>query len=223
MAVLIIIILINFYHSNKLKRKKTLYENIDDIKYKLINDSDPDRAAYMLHQLNDFVYIVIKQLKRELHSGQNFGKMEYFVKNLITKYDPSKIEEGEYIREGEPGSNGEILPNGDTADSSYVINKGEKLIMCLRNTHGKFHDMTLLKFIILHEISHIGSIEEQHMNEFWENFKWLLLYVKARNIFSAPDYSKFPIKYCGTIIIRENPIFINQIRYKEIIPEWTEI
>jgi hypothetical protein len=215
-------ILINFYYSNKSIFEKKIYNNVNNINYKLINDNNTKEAARLLDSLNQFVYVIIKQLKRELHSGQDFGKMNYFVKNLIKKYDPSRMEEGPYIREGEPGSMGEDLPSGDRPDSAYVINKGERIVMCLRDANGRFHDMNVLHYILVHEISHIGSTEEQHYDEFWQNFKWLMRYLEARGIYTADDYYTNPVKYCGTIMINENPIYINEIPDKEIIPDWNE-
>ena len=190
------------------------------MEYKVISDKDPETAAKLLDSLNFFVYKVIRQLKTERINGQNFGKVTYFIDNLINRYNPSKIQEGYYIREGEPGSNGENLPNGEPPDTAYIMDKGSVFVMCLRDTNGRFHDLNILRFVCLHEISHIGSKEEQHETEFWENFKWLLLYVSKRGIFSIVDYSKQPVKYCGTLLIDSNPIYDEGIRTKEKVPDW---
>lgn len=138
--------------------------------------------------------------------------MNSFVDRLVKLYDPSTISEGKYIKAGEPGSRGEMLSNGEFPDTSYVINKGEQFVMCLRDTNGNFHDMTLLKFVALHEISHIGSYVDQHEEEFWSNFKWLLTYTQRRGIYRNIDYSQSPVRYCGSLLVNSNPYYDNGIR-----------
>ena len=217
---LVITILLIFYKSNKSIFTTKLTKNIDGIDYQVIQDKDPDTAAKLLDALNQFFYKIMRQLKTERNNGQNFGKVTYFIDNLLTKYNPSKIQEGYYIKEGEPGSKGENLANGEPPDTAYVMDKGRVFVMCLRDANGKFHDLNLLKFVAMHEICHIGSIKDQHEEEFWENFKWLLLYTSKRGLFTLTDYSKQPIKYCGTLLVDSNPVFDDTVKTKEKVPDY---
>jgi hypothetical protein len=195
-------------------------EKVDGIPYRVLNDKDSDKAAMLLDEMNGFIYWIIRQLKEERQSGQQFGAMTYFVDNLINKYNPSRLSEGPYIRVGEPGSKGEPLPSGEPADTSYVINKGEKMVICLRDANGELHDWSTLQFVVLHEISHIASIQEQHEAEFWENFKWLLTFVYKRGMYKPVNYRVANIKYCGSLTIDSNPFYDPEIHMRAPVPDY---
>ena len=45
-----------------------------------------------------------------------------------------------------------------------------------------------------------------HKEEFWSNFKFLLENAVRCHVYTAIDYSKHPISYCG-MTINESPIY----------------
>ncbi len=45
-----------------------------------------------------------------------------------------------------------------------------------------------------------------HKEEFWNNFKFLLENAVRAHVYTAVDYAKTPIQYCG-ILIDENPLY----------------
>jgi hypothetical protein len=45
-----------------------------------------------------------------------------------------------------------------------------------------------------------------HKEEFWSNFKFLLENAVRAHIYTAIDYGKKPIQYCG-ILIDESPLY----------------
>lgn len=92
-----------------------------------------------------------------------------------------------------------LANNGNT---SYSINKGEKIYLCLRAKDGSnsFVDPNLLLFVALHEISHIMTTSVGHTPEFWENFKFVLENCQAANIYQCIDFSKDPRAYCGMTV-----------------------
>lgn len=63
----------------------------------------------------------------------------------------------------------------DAEHTSYSVNKGEKVHLCLRQRQGG--DETLVNenvmiFVALHEMAHMITDSIGHEPEFWNNFGW---------------------------------------------------
>ena len=87
-------------------------------------------------------------------------------------------------------------------NTSYSINKGEKIVLCLRQKDGtnQFADENIVLFVALHEISHIMTTSIGHTDEFWNNFKFVLIDVQNAGIYKCQDFESKPQKYCGITI-----------------------
>ena len=163
--------------------RKAKMNNIEYGVQETFNKSD--EALELLAKLHQYMQKLVDAL------GQKYPYDER-VKRLVTKFKNCKIEES---------------PNKDD-ESSYTINKGELMAICLRHkkdTH-PFHDYNTLLFVIIHELSHIASISEGHNSEFITNFKWLLQEAKALGYYEPIDYRTSPITYCG-VKVTNNPYF----------------
>ena len=55
-------------------------------------------------------------------------------------------------------------------------------------------------------MSHIASVSIGHTDEFWNNFKFLIVESKNINIYNPIDYKNQPQKYCG-MMITDNPYY----------------
>ena len=86
--------------------------------------------------------------------------------------------------------------------TSYSINKGEKLVFCLRSKDGtdKLTDLNTITFVALHELTHILTKSIGHTPEFWSNFKFILKIAVKLGIYKKVDYSINPKKYCGMTV-----------------------
>ena len=67
-------------------------------------------------------------------------------------------------------------------------------------------DLNTLTYVAIHELSHIASKSVGHNDEFWDNFKFLLIEAEKINIYTPVDYKKKPVKYCGSTI-HDNPYY----------------
>ena len=69
-----------------------------------------------------------------------------------------------------------VEANHEDNSTSYTINKGEEMHVCLRekDKHTKLHDMNTLMFVVLHELAHVMSDSVGHNKEFKDNFKFIL-------------------------------------------------
>ncbi len=92
--------------------------------------------------------------------------------------------------------------NIDLIDTSYTINKGEQVIMCLasRDYNEKIYDLNVLMFVAIHEFAHIGCITYEHNKEFHSFNNFLLTKANEIGVYKNIDFKKEPINYCGYII-----------------------
>lgn len=128
-----------------------------------------------------------KDLKRLIEYMNEKYPNDIRSKKLLN-YDISKVQEGR--------------PNGLTGDTSYVINKGEKIVHCLRSSKNlsEFVNRNLQIYTIIHEASHIASNNYGHGLEFQKNFLWLLQNAVNIGIYEPVDYSKNPVDFCGLTV-----------------------
>ena len=96
--------------------------------------------------------------------------------------------------------------SGEAGTTSYSINKGEKIVLCVRNKNtNEIVDENVLLFVSLHEISHIMTVSVGHTEEFWDNFKFVLENAQSENIYKCVDYLNKPEEYCG-IMVNNSPL-----------------
>ena len=85
--------------------------------------------------------------------------------------------------------------------TSYSLNKGEKIVLCLYNYRNKsFYDFNTLIYVSIHELAHIANPTIGHDESFYYIFNILLNQAIYLKIYTFFDYEKLPQKYCGIII-----------------------
>jgi hypothetical protein len=178
--------------------KKEKYEmalvrsSIDGNDYLVRNMDDKETAADKL------AYIRAKLLKLMKFLDKAY-KDRPFVKQIIRNFDASP----ERFAESTP----------DAAYTSYSVNKGEKIFMCLRqrDESEQLVDENILIFVALHEMSHIGTASIGHTKEFWNHFAWLLERAESINVYKYQDFSAHPVEYCG-VHITDSPKYKNTVQ-----------
>jgi hypothetical protein len=91
----------------------------------------------------------------------------------------------------------------DAAHTSYSVNKGEEIHLCLRQRGGQSEnlvDENVMMFVALHELSHVCTESVGHGPDFWNNFGWLLKEAEANGIYQYTDFQSHPVRYCGVSI-----------------------
>jgi predicted metal-dependent hydrolase len=176
-----IIILISFiifyftyiYYEN---RNHTYTQSNDGHLYRVQNDKDSDKVANLIALIVANNNLLITHLEKIAPDDQR----TLLLKN---RYNPRNITEG----------------NNDTNLTSYSINKGEKIVLCLRSKdeERKLVDINTMMFVTIHELGHLTTDSIGHNPDFWENFKWLLEEAINIGIYKYEDYENEPIKYCG--------------------------
>lgn len=182
---LIVLIIVGFSAS-------IYYEGfMNDIEYV---ESPYDKRFYLVRNLPD------KKNAAKLLSLIRARLIE-FVKYLRIKHPKDKRIE-RLARNFNPNQISESTP--DSKYTSYSINKGEKIVFCVRqrNDKNELVDLNTMMFVSIHEMAHLMTISIGHTKEFWENMKFLLRQAlsKELQLYRYQPFHENPKPYCGTII-----------------------
>lgn len=186
LIVFIIIIFIIFYfiYNNVYKYDNLvkIQSPIDNEYYWVRNKSDKINASNTLAKIK----INMKKLISYLQQNQNkFPDYMNYIKDLISRTKTINIME---------------TPQ-DEKYTSYTINKGERIVFCLRSKLlDNIHDMNTLMYVVIHEMAHVGCPEYGHTPLFKKIFKFLLEQSIQINIYKPIDYRINPQNYCGMTI-----------------------
>lgn len=174
--IIILISLIFFYFiyityiNNKLEK---IVSKIDDREYLVQDKIDSQEAADLIAKIRQKIQILKEHLNKSYPDDER-------IKLLNENLDLNNLKEG--------------IDNPNY--TSYSINKGEQIVLCLRN-EDKLMDINTMMFVILHELGHVITIDIGHTPNFWENFRWLLEESINIGIYSKQDFDKKPVEYCG--------------------------
>ncbi len=149
-------------------------------------------AANLLSFLDDRSTDLIRGLQRQYFNDP--GMAGNATRRLLARYNPDNLVESS--------------PNGSKSDTSYSIDKGAIIAMCLRSRDGSYrlHDKNILTFVLIHELAHVAADVNDHPPEFWRIFQFLLKEAENNNVIRNVDYSKKPVEYCG-LKVDFNPYF----------------
>lgn len=162
------------------KSKKDNAECIND-KCKIKNN-DSEEAAYILSILKKRAEVLRDYL---YENREKYPEFKPYIEQLKKKLENIKIIENP--------------PNGEY--TSYTINKGEEIAVCLRSSLTEnFHDLNIITYVIIHELAHVACPEINHTELFKKIFVFLLKISVQLNIYSNNNYQENPEEYCGITI-----------------------
>jgi hypothetical protein len=155
---------------------------IDNKIYRVRNLSDKQQAADLLAKIRI--------------------KMGNFMTHLETKFqDKPQIQRLVKNFRANPERLLEATPDSD--HTSYSVNKGEKVHLCLRQREGtneQLVDDNIMMFVALHEMAHMITATIGHGPDFWNNFGFLLKEAEQQGIYKHQDFKSHPVSYCGVSI-----------------------
>lgn len=208
LIIIVGIILLCYTHIEHLTNEVTYVKSsIDNREYLVRNSPNKEEAANILSKIRTSLLLLIDHMNKKYVEGIEYtNKVEEVsdndkktdisiseaVKRLVKKFNPDNISES----------------GASNKYTSYSVNKGEKIIFCLRqkDESQSFVDLNVIKFVAIHELSHIMTKSIGHEAEFWNNFKILLKEATALEIYVKEDYSKNPKPYCG-ITVSDSPLY----------------
>jgi len=181
-SVLITIVIIFLYIFYCLKKNRlTLVEANNNVKYMVYNDRNKSDSANKLAELIEKMYKVKNHLVDNIDT---FPEYKEYITLLRDNFDERKTS----IYENAP----------DSELTSYSVNKGEELAFCLKSKKtGQLHDINLLMYVALHEMSHIACPEIGHGDLFKNIFRFITKQAIKIGLYKEDDYSKNPTEYCG--------------------------
>lgn len=176
-----------FYLFMNANRSEAVYikSELNNKEYFVQNTDDKEEAAYILSVIDNKITLFKDFLNKNGHLYPQYkpyiDQFNSRVKNMVI-YENS--QHGNY--------------------TSYTINKGEELVLCLRSKKtNQLHDVNLVTYVVLHELSHVACPQINHTPLFTEIFKFFVKLATDIRIYSYVNYQLDPVEYCG-IPIREN-------------------
>jgi len=155
----------------------TVKSNVDNKEYVVQIKDDSLEAANLIAKIRERLVILMEHLEK------SYGKNDNRIKQLKNNFRPDKLKEG-------------VTTPGYT---SYSINKGEQIVLCLRN-NDKLVDINTLFFVVLHEFAHLATESIGHTDEFWDNFRWILEEAINIGLYVKQDFKIKNVEYCGMSI-----------------------
>jgi predicted metal-dependent hydrolase len=166
------------------------YNNVSYIKassggqFLIHKDNDKQLKADLLGKVVNNLYLLKDHM---VFNIKKFPEHEEYIKQLGNQFNKDRT----IIYETDPSS----------SLTSYSINKGEEISFCLRSKNTKqLHDINLIMYVAIHELSHIACPVIGHGPIFKMIFKKLLEEAIILGIYKHVDYSINPIEYCGMML-----------------------
>jgi len=178
LSIVFIYLLYQYHYHSKIEH---ITSKVDNRNYEVQIKDDAQEAADLIAQIREKLVLLVQHLIKTYASDD---RIERFKQN----FNPDKIKEG----------------IDDPNYTSYSINKGEQIVLCLR-TNNKLMDLNTMMFVVLHEMAHICSISIGHTQEFWDNFKWILEESINIGIYKKQDFKLNNVEYCG-MTITDSPL-----------------
>lgn len=184
-AVLVIAVVYQFITAVRERRKYHFVRYLDNLYMVLKQDNDHD-AAQMIAKVSDDITTLLAYLKKRYPDNR-------VTRSVLANWNPDAF--------------GEITPDNAFGYTSYTVDRGKYMRLCLREKRTmKLHDANDMIFVTLHELTHVANWEAEHGDAFWADFKFILRAAVECGIYRATDYSKQPIVYCG-LPVAYNPLF----------------
>lgn len=142
-----------------------------------------DMLARMVAKLDKLINAVHEKHVVAKNGSEELTKA---VKQLKRNWNPDEVSEG----------------TEDSNYTSYSVNKGEKIVFCLRSRdkENNLVNENTLMYVAIHELGHLMTDEYGHTKKFWDNFKYLAEEAISMGLYKKVDYKAFPERYCGITI-----------------------
>lgn len=178
LGIIFVFILYQYHYYSKIEN---IVSTIDNRNYEVQIKDDSQEAANLIAQIREKLIIITDHLIKSYPDDERSNR-------LIKNFKPDNIKEG--------------IDNPNY--TSYSVNKGEQIVLCLRS-HNKLMDLNTMLFVVLHELAHICTLSIGHTTEFWDNFKWILEESINIGIYKKQDFKLKNVDYCG-MKITDSPL-----------------
>ena len=160
----------------------------------------------------DGEYYLVRDLADKQKAADLLAKVRQKIKSLynylIITY-PDKPQIQQLKKNFTPDSSRIYEATPDAEHTSYSVNKGESVHLCLRQRNGNDESLiqeNIMVFVSLHEMAHMITATIGHGPDFWNNFAWLLKQAEEKGIYKYQNFSAQPVPYCG-VKITDSPTY----------------
>jgi hypothetical protein len=165
-------------------------------KYPLVDvRSNVDGKVYRVRDLPD------KQQAADLMAKVRMRLIK-IIEHFQQKF-PDKPQVRRLMRNFKPDPARLIEATPEAEHTSYSVNKGESMHLCLRQRKPgdeSLVDENVMTFVTLHELGHCMTESIGHGPDFWNNFAWILREAEGVGLYQHRDFTAHPTPYCGVTI-----------------------
>jgi hypothetical protein len=146
--------------------------------YQVQNLPDKQAASEVMANIHDKLNKLIDSYKNDSNSASDPR-----IKTMVERFNPENMCEN----------------NVDSSSTSYSENKGERIVICLRDKQKPYSliDENTIMFVVLHEMAHLMTTTVGHTPEFWANFRRILKDAIRAGVYQEVNYTREPVDYCG--------------------------
>ena len=185
---LLLIVITIFYIYLETKSLGVIYvkSSLDNRDYLVRNLPDKLQAANILANIHKRLKLLIEHLNKAEVQSEFTDQNRKDIIRLSKNYRKGNISES----------------NPGNSYTSYSINKGEKIVFCIRSKDGlnTLVDLNTMMFVAIHEAGHLMTESVGHDQSFWDNMRFLLKESMKIEIYEKQDFINDPVDYCGTVI-----------------------
>jgi len=180
---------------------KSTIDNKEYLVRSMDSYDDMLKAANMLANLNIKMTKLIEYVYNN-RNQLNFINYKPHIERLKGNYNPNVLSESSV----------------SSKYTSYSVNKGERIVFCLRGKDEKqsLISINTVSFVAIHELGHLMTKEIGHTKTFWNNMRFLLIHGIDQNIYIEQDFNNLPVPYCG-MTIQSSPLVPCCNRVTEIL------
>ena len=196
----ILIVIIYIYLESNSYDVVYVKSNVDNKEYLVRNLKDKQNAADLLARVRGKLTKLVRYLKSNDIKYLSESLPESLKKNIEKSTVNLKADIDRLENNFHEDNLSESTP--DHKYTSYSVNKGEKIVFCMRKKNQKetLESENIMMFVALHELSHVMTKSVGHTPEFWDNFRFLLKIAIKLKLYQNVDFNREPHEYCGTQI-----------------------
>ena len=183
--VIIIVLIFSIIAIVKLEKNEVKYvkSDVDGKEYPVRDLPDKQDAADMLATIKQNMMKLVDYLYE--HKDTTFVKDKKYIEQLKNRIRGVVINES----------------SEDSMYTSYSVNKGEQIVFCLRSKYNnQLHDLNLIMYVALHEMSHVSSSNFGHDKLFKHIFALFTKVAIEIGIYKKINFNEDPTEYCGLMI-----------------------
>lgn len=159
-----------------------VYSTIDGKRYLVQNLPDRQEAANIMAIVQERINILRNYLANNINYYPSF---RLYILQFLNKIGSTILIENP--------------PDGK--HTSFTVNKGDVISLCLRQSQTQdLHDINLIMYVVLHELAHVACPEFNHTPLFQRIFTFFIIIAIQLGIYERDNYEQIPRQYCGMTI-----------------------